>query len=235
MSTDKWIDRLSEYLDGELEKRDREALEAHLPGCAECSAALDDLRAVVARAGSLDDRGPSRDLWSGIAERIGAGSGAAVEVRAIESAPWRREGLFGRRLSFSLPQLAAAAVALIVVSGAVAGGWVGMRAAGSRAAGPAPNPAEMTVATASSLGGARYDSAVVELEQALVANRGQLDTVTVRILEENLGIIDRAIDQARRALAADPGSVYLSSHLAATLKRKMDLLRRATALTTVQS
>jgi hypothetical protein len=85
------------------------------------------------------------------------------------------------------------------------------------------------------LGGARYDSAVVALEQALAANRGQLDTATVRVIRQNLAIMDQAIEQAQSALAADPGSVYLSNHLAGTLKRKVELLRRATALTAIQS
>jgi hypothetical protein len=136
-----------------------------------------------------------------------------------------------------MPQLAAAALALIVISGGAVAGWVAVRDRNVQTAvSPGRQPGVMTVAAASSnLGGPRYDSAVVELEQALVANRGQLDTVTVRIIEQNLAIIDQAIDQARTALAADPGSVYLSTHLAATLKRKVELLRRVTGLTAVQS
>ena len=37
---DTWNDRLSEYLDGELEPRERAALETHLAGCVECRADL---------------------------------------------------------------------------------------------------------------------------------------------------------------------------------------------------
>ncbi len=36
--------------------------------------------------------------------------------------------------------------------------------------------------------------------------------------------------RARKALEADPGNVYLNSHLAATRRRKLELLRQATAL-----
>jgi len=46
----------------------------------------------------------------------------------------------------------------------------------------------------------------------------------------NLRIIDRAIAQARSALSADPGSAYLSLHLAQTMRTKLDLLRRAQAI-----
>src|SRR3989442_1052029 len=76
-----------------------------------------------------------------------------------------------------------------------------------------------------------------ELEGALVEGRrtGRLDSTTVRILERNLATIDTAIAQARRALAADPGSAYLNHHLADTMRRKLELLRQATALTGTQS
>ncbi|MBI4502753.1 MAG: zf-HC2 domain-containing protein [Gemmatimonadetes bacterium] len=230
MSKDAWSDRLSEYLDGDLNRAETEAFEAHLATCAECSATLDELRGVVARARSLDDRPPAHDLWSGIAERIGAAGTAGV--RPITSAPAGKRGLLARRLTLSVPQLAAAAVVLVVLSATLVGSLV-RRAPVTRAAGVPTTPV-MTVAAASDFGGARYDSAVVELERALAANRGQLDTLTVRVIRQNLAIIDQAIDQARRALAADPGSAYLNDHLAGTLRRKIELLRQVTLLT-VQS
>jgi len=78
---------------------------------------------------------------------------------------------------------------------------------------------------------AKYDVAVAELESALEQGRksGRLDSATVRVLDQSLVTIDSAIVQARRALAADPGSVYLNQHLADTMRRKLELLRRASA------
>src|SRR5688500_2799827 len=104
---DEWNDRLSEYLDGELEPPDRAALETHLAGCEACRADLADLRAVVSRARSVPDRAPSADLWPGVAARIG-------------TAP--RQALIRRRFAFTLPQLVAASLALIVASGGMV--WV---------------------------------------------------------------------------------------------------------------
>src|SRR5262249_5357007 len=76
----------------------------------------------------------------------------------------------------------------------------------------------------------QYDAAVADLERALRQGRGRLDTATVRIVEQNLQVIDQAIDQARKALLADPANSYLSTHLVETRRRKLDLLRRAAAL-----
>lgn len=70
----------------------------------------------------------------------------------------------------------------------------------------------------------------MEIRQALARGRGTLDPVTVRTLESNLAIIEIAIDQAKRALAADPANSYVREHLAATMKRKVELLQRATVL-----
>jgi anti-sigma factor RsiW len=76
----------------------------------------------------------------------------------------------------------------------------------------------------------RYEATISELEQVLAAHRAELDTSTVRVIEQNLAIIDGAVDEARRALAADPASRYLNTHLASQLRRKAQLLRQATTL-----
>jgi len=75
-----------------------------------------------------------------------------------------------------------------------------------------------------------YDEAIADLERTLEAGRTKLDPETVRVLEENIGAIDLAIDQCRRALATDPANVYLNTHLANARQRKIALLWRATML-----
>ncbi len=80
-----------------------------------------------------------------------------------------------------------------------------------------------------------YDSAVDDLERILAEGRGRLDSTTVRVLEQNLALIDRAITQAQRAVAADSANLYLNTHLAETMRRKIDLLRQAAALVSAVS
>ena len=70
-------------------------------------------------------------------------------------------------------------------------------------------------------------AAIAELERTLLASREQLDTATVRVIEENLWIIDRAIAQAQRAISQDPASAYLHEHLAVTMRQKLEFLRQA--------
>ena len=42
---EKYIDRLSDYLDDELDPAARAEIDAHLAGCRECAVTLDELRA----------------------------------------------------------------------------------------------------------------------------------------------------------------------------------------------
>lgn len=232
MITDPWTDRLSEYLDGDLTEAERIVLERHLAACPRCSTTLADLSRVVLRARALPAPEPHQDLWDGIAERIAAGRATPATRAATGGRPPAR-----RRLSFAWPELAAAGIAIAAGSAGLAW-WAAGRAAGtSPAPAPAVAPAPPGLATPAVLGSAarRYDAAVADLERVLAEGRGTLDRKTVEVLERNLAVIDRAIAEAERALAADPGNAYLNAHLARTMRRKLDLLRQAATLATAQS
>jgi negative regulator of sigma E activity len=212
-------ERLSALVDGEISGEALDATEAHLTACAECRAAYDALLAIRRHAGALDDRPPERDLWPGIAARLAEG-GAVVPLAS------RR-----RRLVFSIPQLAAAAVVLMSVSAGAALLATHAGQGASPAAAPAVSATVRPVAgLASAKGVESYDVAIRDLESTLSARRWTLDTATVRAVQQSLGIIDAAIRQAEAALAQDPNSMYLNSHLEHALGRKLEVLRRVTTL-----
>ena len=226
--TDIWTDRLSEYIDDELTPAERAALETHLTACRDCTGTIAELRAVAERARRLPGRPPAADLWPGIEERIAppwyariGSTGRFAGARAANA----------RRFSFTMPQLVAAGLALMVMSGG--GVWVlqhGGRATSMppvAAIDPVRDPGRIVNA---GVADPRYDEAIADLLQALEAGRAQLDPTTIAILETNLKAIDAAIEQSRRALADDQENAYLNNHLADARQRKLALLRRATAL-----
>jgi anti-sigma factor RsiW len=212
---DQWTDRLSEYLDGELDDTERVALEAHLATCAACTSVLADLRRVVTRAQALDDRPPARDLWPGIAERIGVSTDDLAARRAR------------RRVSFTIPQLAAASIALIAVSAGTA--RLVMQQPTSIGATITPAPSTVQQVSWTRKADSSADHAVSDLRLALADGQrtGRLSPMTAHRIERSLAVIDSAIAEGKRALAVDPKSSYLNQHLADTMRRKMEFLREA--------
>jgi anti-sigma factor RsiW len=219
---------LSAWLDGELSPDEVVALERRLEEEPELARLAAELASIRSAAAQLDVTGPARDLWPEIAEQI----------RAKPVAGRTRER--GRRtFSFTVPQLAAAAVTLLALgSGAMwtvrqAGGGAGDTRASSVDGADTAGSDVRIAASSEALPTARIpDDAIADLERRLVEERGGLDSSTVRVLEESLATIDRAIEQASQALALDPGNAWLTRHLAGAKARKVRLLERANALAT---
>ncbi len=235
--------RLSDYLDGDLEAADRRLVDQHLAACDACRAALDDLRAVQARARAWADvpAAPVADLWPGIAARLtgpreiapaGAPASAAPPQQTATVVPWYR-----RRVSFGVMELALAASLVAAIGAALV--VTGRRPVTREgAAGPAPIVAqaeslepEAAVVVPVDFADQQYEAAVTDLERMLRDHRERLDPRTVVVLERNLRVIDDAIAEAREALAADPANTLLNAHLAGARQRKLDLLRRAALIT----
>lgn len=274
---DPWIDRLSEYLDGELDGADRGALEAHLESCANCRSTLESLRRVTARAATLTDRAPATDGWAQLRSSIEGKRGDAP-LRLVDDAP-RPARPVRRTFAFSLPQAAAAAAVLVAAWGgslyfarstavpadsarftvastarrsdtlpgaSVVASQPTNSAVDSAAAGVTPAAPARSAARAGHVVRVRddaatrkaderfltsdYGQAVGDLQRVFAEGRGNLDSTTVRALEESLRSIDRALRQARAALARDPSNTYLNDYLARTMRRKLEVLRDAAAI-----
>lgn len=218
--TDPWTDRLSEYVDGELDGATRAALEAHLATCVECRRTRDELARVVAQARGVRYRAPARYLW------------APIEQSIAKSRP-------GRRLvTFSWPGLAAAAAVVALLAGGFA--WTiasnrGPRSTEVVTGKDTVSPVPGVAVGASAFAAASYREAAADLERAFAAGRSTLRPETMQVIEANLRAIDRAIAQTDSALQRDPGSAYLNQYLAATMQRKLKLLRRAVEITSARS
>jgi anti-sigma factor RsiW len=217
-------DSLSDYLDEQLDLSRREEVEAHLLECGDCAATLADLRRVVARARQLPQSAASAsealpDLWPGIEAAITH----RPRVTVVRGSGWNEQ-----RVTFTFTQLAAACLAIAIISGTAV--WYA-RTTGRHDAGQLiPGSDAVTAAVPASTAPAATAAAVEELRRALANGRDDLDPVTVQTLEESLITIEIAILQARRALDADPRNPYVRAHLDETMRRKVELLHRATML-----
>lgn len=276
ITCEQFESRASDYIDGALSVSDRAIMDAHAAQCVNCATTLAELAAIVRDAASLPVLTPSRDLWSGIADRldtpvvsIGSSSPQTANVR--------------RAVSFRL--LAAAAVLLMAVSSgatylftrasSTSGTQPTQVASGTAQAATAAQSidsvqaknttpssvvaSQNTGATASNFAngnGVRanadlnadfrtrsryasnngnsvefvYEREITAMRRIVDERLGDLDSTTVLEIERNLRIIDKAIDDSRRALQNDPRSRFLSTQLDRALENKLDVLRRIALL-----
>ena len=206
MSCREIEDRLDDYVDGELPEGEFQEMELHLASCAACRNAERQLRRLLAEARALPrESAPSRDLWPGIAERLGS-----------------------RRLGGGWTYLAAAAALVLGLVGVFV-----LRSGPTPASAPTLVPVAVP-AESPALAAAEedYARASAALLAALQDRRSSLSTETMASVEKNLEIIDQALAEVRDALRRDPDNPELTRMLAATHRRKVDVLQRVVKLTT---
>ncbi|MFN0182007.1 MAG: zf-HC2 domain-containing protein [Gemmatimonadales bacterium] len=214
----EWTDLLSAYLDGELDPVTRRRLERHFAECPACASARDDLARIIAAAPQYQGEAPNDRVWAAIQGDIDAHRVVAI---GRPSVPARH---------FGLRHLIAAGLVMALAGGGTA--WYLTRPGESTPV-AAALPGQPTEAPDATFAGAPvmsagFDAAVAELEAALATQRSRLDTTTVRVLEESLAAIDRAVAEARAAIQRDTANRYLSGQIAVNLRKKVALLRFAT-------
>ena len=101
LDCDGFAAKLADYLEGDAPDAVRAAVESHAAECAACGELLADLRSITHEAAALPALVPSRDLWTGIAERI--------DARVIPLERPARTVLPARR-TWARPAIAAAAL-----------------------------------------------------------------------------------------------------------------------------
>jgi putative zinc finger protein len=219
MKCDEIRDQIDDYVDGELQAGERDAVARHLLECPACREEERALRMLLDGAAALPrELSPARELWPGIAARLRSNVVA-----------------FPRRPFQPLTLLAAAAV-LIALSSAIT--WRIARTPATAVATTRPNAAVFSLAAfrpAPDLLEAEreYASATSELLAAIEARRESLAPETLVTVEQSLRAIDDALKSLREALRGDPGNDELTQMLTATHKRKVDALRRVVRLSRI--
>jgi hypothetical protein len=182
--------------------------EPHLTECGDCRETLRKVRALVAAAHALPrELAPDPQLWPGLRDRV-------------RRTPRRPARSWATRFAW----VAAAAVVILA-----AGITVFMPRGTGKAKAVKVSPPISQHQLVSHIEG-NYSATVDELRRTLDAQRATLAPSTVRVVERSLATIDSAIAEARAALAADPANEALVRILSAHYERKVELLQRATEL-----
>jgi hypothetical protein len=79
---------------------------------------------------------------------------------------------------------------------------------------------------------ADYERAAASLLAVLEAQRERIDPDTLRQVDENLAVIDEAVREVRAALDREPDNPELTRMLAATQRKRVNVLQRVVKLST---
>jgi anti-sigma-K factor RskA len=225
MNHENVLERLDDWVGGELPGSERAEMDLHLAGCAECRAEADALRALLEDVAALPPAIlPARDLWTDIAARLEPRDSVAADATTGVRRSWRAP---------RWAMQAAAAVALIVGSSGITYVTMGRKAVvkvASDLTQPITRKPAQSALVAFQPAEQDYQAAIGELQSALQSQRGRLAPETVQTLEANLRIIDEAIRQSRDALARDPNSAEVARMLAEAYDQKLNVLQQAVQL-----
>jgi anti-sigma-K factor RskA len=217
---------LDDYVTGDLTEDARAPVADHIAACAICTAEVESLNRILARAGDLPKSiEPPAEAWANIREAIERDKEAVTAHRVGSIAGfWRR------------PYSMAAAAALLVVlsSGGTAIYMSSRNVEGNSSrstAGNQANGATPATLAAFTIEENTYLRNVAVLQDLLDQQEALLAPETVAQLKASLRTIDEAILEARNALARDPANKMLIEMLSGTYRQKMDLMRRTAEMT----
>ena len=224
---------IDDFADGALDVAARDRFERHLSTCPHCQRVAADLSKIRQVAGALPARSPRADAWQRIARELSRELPSTQPTPAPARTAWR-------------VWLAAAAVIVLAVASTV---WFVRPPAAptgpDQAAAPAhsiqpvapvhPAPGNLVRSIDEELRAAElhYEKAITGLEQIANADQSALDPELAATLQKNLGVIDRAINDSRTAIKAQPTSALAQDSLFEALRRKVALLEETITLISV--
>ena len=220
-------EQLNDFVDGQLSDTAARDVTAHLESCAVCRDTVSALRSLKAEAAALPDSlAPGRDLWPAIEGKLGSGRAGLFSFGRRSAGP----GPNRAAISWGWPAgLAAAAVVLVALTASITMMLMrgGPEAPATRVA---IAPAGEAVLASFRAAENDYLRATEDLRTALEQRRKDLAPETIELLEENLRLIDDAINQMWTALENDPGRAG-NRHLFNRLyQKKVMLLQQAVRL-----
>ena len=226
-------ERLNDYLDRLLAEPERAGVERHLEGCAGCREYFAALRSLRERTDALPrSLEPAGDLWPEIRESL-AGRKRGVP-RPIPGFPAWMTGWGGL-----VPAAASVALVFLIALAVV----IGLRRGtlqpvpgepGVSDPGPAVSAGVATAALppreSLELVETEYRAATEKLLAALQREGGGASPQAVKVIEDNLRIVEEAIQEIHRVAGEGPGSAAEDHRIAGLYRTRFELLLQAVRL-----
>ncbi len=223
---DDFSDKLSDFIDGELEAETMARIDDHLRECERCSDEISRLESMVEELRALPEEPVPEGLWLRIEGSLQQQKAPAGGRGLWSSLAERLETLRkGGRAPLWRPALAAAVSLIVIVA------VVSQMTPTGREQGPLPRERMLAQAIeevrAAEL---HYIKAIESLEAVSAARAGSLPEGLVVELEANLKVIDEMIVTCGNAFGDYPANKRLQAHLLGAYSRKISMLEKISGI-----
>jgi hypothetical protein len=232
MNCEQYQDVLSDFIDGSLAPEDHNSVAAHLSVCGDCTEARNDVGAIVGfcheHRGEYDAVPNERALWLRISNMIEMESPDLSRTAIQANAGWWFR-LMNRSWQVSFPQLAAAAVAIIIVVSIFT--VVGLR--GLNFSGSGVRTAGLALPSTDGAVKERFrqqQQVIAYWNERVELNKARWNPQMRETFDKNMSVIDTAVNDSMRQLTQNPHDEVSEEILNAALNDKVELLREFAAL-----
>ncbi|MFC2166355.1 anti-sigma factor family protein [Acidobacteriota bacterium] len=208
--------KISDYVDNELNATESQSLKKHLDGCSECQKLYEDFRKIKSDAKGLAEFSPSGQTWFKIAAGIKEKQNEVLRPTRLKQR--QRKFVFSPS---SFGWVVSAGLLLVIIIGAVA--------IIPKLKAPASGSESYVV---SKLEEAEhyYQKAIDALWEAVSVQEENFDPQLFAVFQKNLAIIDESITACKEAVLSRPNSLDSRNFLLAAYKEKRSLLENMMAV-----
>jgi hypothetical protein len=227
MNCDQCQELIQDLIDGSLSQRDEFTLNTHLQDCMDCESVRQDLTSILSycqmHRGEYEAPPNTQALWLRIRNVVEAENGARTAAFAKTRQPSFLSRLMGHTWELSLPQLAASAVAIVLVVSLAT--VVGLRRLSGTEGVSAT--AETQIKGAYNVNERLWQrqQAINYWNQRVELNKTRWSSNMRDTFDRNMKVIDDAVANSLNELNRDPHNEFAEQMLNAAMNDKIDLLK----------
>lgn len=225
MNCDQCQELIQDLIDGSLSQKDEFTLNTHLKECLDCESVRQDLTSIVTychmHRGEYEAPPNANALWLRIRNVVEAENAN----RPLAPNNSRQPSFLGRLLNhtweLSLPQLAASAVALVLLVSLTT--VVGLRRWGNEAVTPLVTPAQASSSVNDRVW--QRQQTINYWNQRVETNRARWSAEMRETFDRNMRVIDEAVANSLNELNRNPHDEVSEQMLNESLNQKLALLK----------
>jgi len=206
---------ISDYIDDNLDVKDKSTLEQHLEDCPDCQLLLKEFKGILEEAQELEGYDPSHLGWLKVKAKL------ETETKTVKTPAFERRKWFD--FSFGQPTLKHALSAALILAIVVGTTTLGVRYWKGRDLLQAKKSTQYTLAKLEEAE-RHYQQASKALAEAFASQKESLSPEVAIVLQAHLEIIDFSIEACRRAAFSDPNNVEVRNYLLYAYSKKIELL-----------